>query len=153
MLLFTSQPTIESKEYLREKTDEGKVTFTKICRTETVEGTGNAEFAVAALISVPLNLAAVPVEFLFWNNEDDRTVGNDRDFDAIVRVEVYLNVGSTTDCLFGTSEYYLSDNDALKYNVKVSHMMNTSNDLADAVLIKKSETSQITQPVINQGHP
>ena len=59
----------------------------------------------------------------------------DRDFDAIVRVEVYLNVGSTTDCLFGTSEYYLSEIiDALKYNVKVSHMMNTSNDLADAVL-------------------
>ena len=147
-VIYISQPTIESKEYLREKTDEGKVTFTKICRTETVEGTGNAEFAVAALISVPLNLAAVPVEFLFWNNEDDRTVGNDRDFDAIVRVEVYLNVGSTTDCLFGTSEYYLSEIiDALKYNVKVSHMMNTSNDLADAVLDKKSQKQvKITQP-------
>ena len=79
-------------------------------------------------MSIPLNLSAVPREFLFWNTEDERdTTTTEGRFEAIIRVEVFLNVGSHDNCLFGASEFYLSEvMDALKHNVKVSHMMATS---------------------------
>ena len=51
-----------------------------------------------------------------------------------------MNVGSNDNCLIGASEFYLSEVlDALEHNVKVSHMMATSNNIVEAVADTKGK--------------